>query len=100
MKSPRKSSAVVLAALADDATFLRQYGTLIRLPEYAWLIDGPAWWTVKEVAVGLGVSPVTIRLACERKELRGALHHGHRVGWRIPFSGLIPWLYTQQEGKP
>jgi len=94
---PRKSSAAILAARADDAVFQHQYRTLIRCSPYAWLLDGPAWWTAKEVAAGLGVSPATIRRACERKDLRGALNHGHRVGWRIPFDGLIYWLYALQE---
>jgi hypothetical protein len=99
MPARTNHSTTVLAVLAQDTVFQHQYQTLISLPEYSWLIDGPAWWTIKMVAEGMGVSPKTIWLACQRSEIAHARCHGGKAGWRIPFSSLVPWLYALHERK-
>jgi excisionase family DNA binding protein len=67
-------------------------------PEYAWLRD-PAkmWYTVGEVATGLGFSPNTVRRMCERGDIPGArLHVGSE--WRVPRSGVIEYLKRNTSG--
>jgi hypothetical protein len=86
-------SPVVIHARPDDPLY-QQYCDLVSWPQYAWLQDGSAWWTVEEVADGLDVPPSTIRRLCQSGAFPSALDYGHRVGWRIPFRALIPWLYT------
>jgi hypothetical protein len=86
-------SPVVINARGDDPLY-QQYCELLSWEQYEWLRDGSAWWTVQEVAVGVGVGISTIVRLCQQGKFSGALNHGHRMGWRIPFNALIPWLYA------
>lgn len=67
--------------------------TLSKIPEYNWLTkSSQQWWTVQQVAVGMGVGESVVRQRCTSGEIQGAYLASQQAGWRIPRSGLLVFL--------
>ncbi len=84
--------------MADDET-REALEILQAIPEYAWLVDSERpWFTVAEVSERTGVGEGGVRAWCERGLIPGAVQFGHKIGWRIPRSGLLSYFASLHKG--
>lgn len=79
----------------DAAKDAQKY--LSQFQEFDWMTkSGQQWYKIDEVSNGLALGEEALRRACVNGEFPGAQNYGPGIGWRIPRSSLILWIYEQR----